>query len=581
LATSGDAPAQSSKPIGRPAETSMSTDEAAREAGRDFIRDIVEADLEAGRTKTVITRFPPEPNGYLHIGHAKSICLNFGIAQEFGGRCHLRFDDTNPTKEEQEYIDAIEADVRWLGFDWGKHLYHASDYFETLYEWAEHLIRAGKAYVDDQNQEEMRASRGTLTEPGRNSRFRDRSVEENLGLFRRMRAGEFRNGARVLRAKIDMASGNINLRDPVLYRILHATHPRTGDKWCIYPSYDFAHGQSDAIEHITHSICTLEFEDHRPLYDWFIENLPVPSRPRQYEFARLNITYTVLSKRVLTQLVRDGHVSGWDDPRMPTIAGLRRRGVPPAAIRDFVRRVGVAKANSTVDYGMFEFSVREALNKTAQRRMGVLRPLKVVIENYPEGQVEELEAVNNPEDEGAGTRKIRFSRELWVERDDFMENPPKAFFRLSPGKEVRLRYAYFVTCREAVKNAAGEVVELVCTYDPATRGGNAPPDGRKVRATLHWVSAADAVDAEVRLYDQLFAKPDPDATDFAADLNPRSLEVLTGCKLEPALAADNSPEPVQFERQGYFCRDLDSNPGQPVFNRTVGLRDTWAKVSGK
>jgi glutaminyl-tRNA synthetase len=554
---------------------------ATREPGQDFIRDIVKEDLASGKHKTVVTRFPPEPNGYLHIGHAKSICLNFGIAQEFGGRCHLRFDDTNPTKEEQEYIDAIEADVRWLGFDWGKHLYHASDYFETLYEWAEHLIRAGKAYVDDQNQEEMRASRGTLTEPGRNSRFRDRSVEENLGLFRRMRAGEFRNGARVLRAKIDMASGNINLRDPVLYRILHATHPRTGDKWCIYPSYDFAHGQSDAIEHITHSICTLEFEDHRPLYDWFIENLPVPSRPRQYEFARLNITYTVLSKRVLTQLVRDGHVSGWDDPRMPTIAGLRRRGVPPAAIRDFVRRVGVAKANSTVDYGMFEFSVREALNKTAQRRMGVLRPLKVVIENYPEGQVEELEAVNNPEDEGAGTRKIRFSRELWVERDDFMENPPKAFFRLSPGKEVRLRYAYFVTCREAVKNAAGEVVELVCTYDPATRGGNAPPDGRKVRATLHWVSAADAVDAEVRLYDQLFAKPDPDATDFAADLNPRSLEVLTGCKLEPALAADNSPEPVQFERQGYFCRDLDSNPGQPVFNRTVGLRDTWAKVSGK
>ena len=554
---------------------------ATREPGQDFIRDIVKEDLASGKHKTVVTRFPPEPNGYLHIGHAKSICLNFGIAQEFGGRCHLRFDDTNPTKEEQEYIDAIEADVRWLGFDWGKHLYHASDYFETLYEWAEHLIRAGKAYVDDQNQEEMRASRGTLTEPGRNSRFRDRSVEENLGLFRRMRAGEFRNGARVLRAKIDMASGNINLRDPVLYRILHATHPRTGDKWCIYPSYDFAHGQSDAIEHITHSICTLEFEDHRPLYDWFIENLPVPSRPRQYEFARLNITYTVLSKRVLTQLVRDGHVSGWDDPRMPTIAGLRRRGVPPAAIRDFVRRVGVAKANSTVDYGMFEFSVREALNKTAQRRMGVLRPLKVVIENYPEGQVEELEAVNNPEDEGAGTRKIRFSRELWVERDDFMENPPKAFFRLSPGKEVRLRYAYFVTCREAVKNAAGEVVELVCTYDPATRGGNAPPDGRKVRATLHWVSAADAVDAEVRLYDQLFAKPDPDAANFAADLNPRSLEVLTGCKLEPALAADNSPEPVQFERQGYFCRDRDSEPGQPVFNRTVGLRDTWAKVSGK
>ena len=555
-----------------------STETATREPGQDFIRDIVAADLASGKHKTVVTRFPPEPNGYLHIGHAKSICLNFGIAQEFGGRCHLRFDDTNPTKEEQEYIDSIMADVRWLGFDWGEHLHYASDYFETLYGWAEHLIKAGKAYVDDQSPDEMRANRGTLTEPGKNSPFRDRSVEESLDLFRRMRAGEFPNGARVLRAKIEMGSGNINLRDPVLYRILHATHPRTGDKWCIYPSYDFAHGQSDAIEHITHSICTLEFEDHRPLYDWFIENLPVPSRPRQYEFARLNMTYTVLSKRVLTQLVRDGHVSGWDDPRMPTLAGLRRRGVPPAAIRDFVKRVGVAKANSTVDYGMFEFSVREALNRTAQRRMGVLRPLKVVIENYPDGHVEELEAVNNPEDESAGTRLIRFSRELWVERDDFMENPPKKFFRLSPGKEVRLRYGYFVTCKEVVKDAKGEVVELICTYDPATRGGNAPPDGRKVQATLHWVSAADAVDAEVRLYDQLFARPDPDAGNFAADLNPSSLEVLTGCKLEPALAAGNSPEPVQFERQGYFCRDRDSKPGKPVFNRTVGLRDTWAKV---
>jgi len=555
-----------------------STETATREPGQDFIRDIVAADLASGKHKTVVTRFPPEPNGYLHIGHAKSICLNFGIAQEFGGRCHLRFDDTNPTKEEQEYIDSIMADVRWLGFDWGEHLHYASDYFETLYGWAEHLIKAGKAYVDDQSPDEMRANRGTLTEPGKNSPFRDRSVEESLDLFRRMRAGEFPNGARVLRARIDMASGNINLRDPALFRILHAHHPRTGDKWCIYPSYDFAHGQSDAIEHITHSICTLEFEDHRPLYDWFIENLPVPSRPRQYEFARLNMTYTVLSKRVLTQLVRDGHVSGWDDPRMPTLAGLRRRGVPPAAIRDFVKRVGVAKANSTVDYGMFEFSVREALNRTAQRRMGVLRPLKVVIENYPDGHVEELEAVNNPEDESAGTRLIRFSRELWVERDDFMENPPKKFFRLSPGKEVRLRYGYFVTCKEVVKNAKGEVIELRCTYDPATRGGNTPPDGRKVQATLHWVCAADAVDAEVRLYDQLFARPDPDAGNFAADLNPSSLEVLTGCKLEPALAAGNSPEPVQFERQGYFCRDRDSKPGKPVFNRTVGLRDTWAKV---
>jgi glutaminyl-tRNA synthetase len=556
-------------------------DTPTREPGQDFIRDIVQADLASGRHKTVVTRFPPEPNGYLHIGHAKSICLNFGIAEEFSGRCHLRYDDTNPTKEEQEYIDAIERDVRWLGFDWGTHLYHASDYFETLYAWAEHLIKAGKAYVDDQTQEEMRATRGTLTEPGRDSPFRDRSVEENLDLFRRMRAGEFGNGARVLRAKIDMTSGNINLRDPTLYRILHATHPRTGDKWCIYPSYDYAHGQSDALEHITHSICTLEFEDHRPLYDWFIQNLPVPSRPRQYEFARLNITYTVLSKRVLTELVRGGHVSGWDDPRMPTIAGLRRRGVPPEAIRDFVKRVGVAKANSTVDVGLFEFSVREVLNRTAARRMAVLRPLKLVIENYPEAQSEELDAVNNPEDASAGSRKVRFARELWIERDDFMENPPKKFFRLSPGKEVRLRYAYFVTCRDVVKNAAGEVVELRCTYDPATRGGHTPPDGRKVQATLHWVSAADAIDAEVRIYNPLFARPDPDVANFAADLNPNSLEVLAGCKLESALAGDNAGDAVQFERQGYFCRDSDSRPGRLVFNRTVGLRDTWAKVAAK
>ncbi|MFL5002416.1 MAG: glutamine--tRNA ligase/YqeY domain fusion protein [Xanthobacteraceae bacterium] len=556
------------------------TETAVREAGRDFIRDIIEADLASGRHRTVVTRFPPEPNGYLHIGHAKSICLNFGVAEEFGGRCHLRFDDTNPTKEEQEYIDAIEADVRWLGFDWGRHLYHASDYFEQLCEWAEHLIRTGKAFVDDQSQEEMRATRGTLTEAGQNSPYRDRSVEENLDLFRRMRAGEFPNGARVLRAKIDMTSGNINLRDPVLYRILHATHPRTGDAWCIYPSYDFAHGQSDAIEGITHSICTLEFEDHRPLYDWFLENLPVPSRPRQYEFARLNLTYTVLSKRVLTELVRAGHVGGWDDPRMPTLAGLRRRGVPPASIRDFVKRVGVAKANSVVDVAMFDFSVREVLNKTALRRMAVLRPLKVVVENYPEGASEELEAVNNPEDPAAGTRRLRFSRELYVERDDFMENPPKKFYRLAPGREVRLRYAYFITCREAVKNAAGDVVELRCTYDPATRGGNTPPDGRKVQATLHWVSAADAVPAEVRLYNQLFNRPDPDAGNFAADLNPNSIEVLRDAKLEPALAADNPAEPVQFERQGYFVRDADSRPGRPVLNRTIGLRDTWAKVSG-
>ncbi len=552
---------------------------AVAEVGRDFIRDIIEADLAAKRHTTVVTRFPPEPNGYLHIGHAKSIALNFGIAQEFGGRCHLRFDDTNPTKEEQEYIDAIERDVRWLGFDWGTHLYHASDYFEQLYQWAEHLIRIGKAYVDDQSQEEMRIARGTLTEPGRNSPWRDRTIEENLDLFRRMRAGEFPNGARVLRAKIDMASGNINLRDPVLYRILHASHPRTGTAWSIYPSYDFAHGQSDAIEHITHSLCTLEFEDHRPLYDWFLEHLPVPSRPRQYEFARLNLTHTVLSKRVLTELVRGGHVRGWDDPRMPTLAGLRRRGVPPQAVRDFVKRIGVAKANSVVDAAMFDFSVREVLNKAALRRMAVLRPLKIVIENYPEGRSEEIEAVNHPDDPAAGTRRLRFGRELYVERDDFMEHPPKKFYRLSPGREVRLRYAYFITCREVVKNPAGEVVELRCSYDPQTRGGNAP-DGRKVQATLHWVSAADAVPAEVRLYNQLFARPDPNPADFIADLNPGSLEVLTDCRLEPALAAANSDDPVQFERQGYFCRDPDSAPGRLVFNRTVGLRDTWARVSG-
>jgi glutaminyl-tRNA synthetase len=547
------------------------------DVGRDFIRDIVAADVAAGRVADVVTRFPPEPNGYLHIGHAKSIALNFGVAQEFGGRCHLRFDDTNPTREEQEYIDAIERDVRWLGFDWNGHLYHASDYFERLYEWAEHLIRAGKAYVDDQSQAEIRATRGTLTEPGSNSPFRERSVEENLDLLRRMRAGEFPNGARVLRARIDMTSGNINLRDPVLYRILHAEHPRTGKTWSIYPSYDFAHGQSDAIEGITHSLCTLEFEDHRPLYDWFLENLPVPSRPRQYEFARLNLSYTVLSKLVLTELVRGGHVSGWDDPRMPTIAGLRRRGVPPSALREFVRRVGVAKANSVVDLAMFDHAVREVLNRTALRRMAVLRPLKIVIENYPEGASEELEAVNHPDNPSAGTRRIRFGRELYVERDDFMENPPKKFYRLSPGHEVRLRYAYFITCREVVKNAAGEVTELRCTYDPATRGGNAP-DGRKVQATLHWVSAADAVSAEVRLYNQLFAKPDPNAGDFAADLNPNSLEVIADAKIEPALAADDADAPVQFERQGYFYRDPDSKPGRLVFNRTVGLRDTWAKV---
>ena len=561
-------------------DVSATADQAA-EAGRDFIRDIVQADLDAGRVKEVITRFPPEPNGYLHIGHAKSICLNFGIAEEFGGHCNLRFDDTNPAKEEQEYIDAIEADVRWLGFDWGKHLYHASDYFEQLYAWAEDMIRAGLAYVDDQSADEMRENRGTLTEPGKNSPFRERSAEENIDLFRRMRAGEFPDGARVLRAKIDMSSGNINLRDPVLYRIIHAPHPRTGTTWKIYPSYDFAHGQSDAIEGITHSICTLEFEDHRPLYDWLIEHLDVPSRPRQYEFARLNLTYTVLSKRVLTTLVRDGHVSGWDDPRMPTLAGLRRRGVPPGSLRDFVKRIGVAKAYSTVDVGMLEFCIREELNRTALRRMAVLKPLKIVIENYPEGQTEELEAINHPDDAAAGTRKLTFSRELYVERDDFMEDPPKKFFRLAPGREVRLRYAYFVTCREVVKDASGEIVELRCTYDPETKGGNAP-DGRKVKATIHWVSAADSVKAEVRVYNPLFAKPDPKAGEnFTDDLNPDSLEVLSEARLEPALLQAAEGVPVQFERQGYFCRDRDFTTERPVFNRTVGLRDTFAKDMAK
>jgi glutaminyl-tRNA synthetase len=555
------------------------TEPVTSEAGRDFIRDIIQADLASNKHKQIVTRFPPEPNGYLHIGHAKSIALNFGIAQEFAGKCHLRFDDTNPTKEEQEYIDSIQADVHWLGFDWADNLFFASDYFERLYEWAEGLIKAGLAYVDDQSQDQIRETRGTLKEPGKNSPFRERSVEENLDLFRRMKAGEFQNGARVLRAKIDMAAGNINLRDPVLYRILHAHHPRTGDVWCIYPSYDYAHGQSDAIEGITHSICTLEFEDHRPLYDWLLDKLPVPSHPRQYEFARLNLTYTLLSKRVLTQLVREGHVAGWDDPRMPTIAGLKRRGVPPAAIREFVKRIGVAKANSVVDVGMLEFCIREHLNKTAQRRMAVLRPLKVVIENYPEGQDEELEAVNHPDDPTAGTRKIKFGRELYIEQDDFMENPPKKFFRLSPGNEVRLRYAYFIRCREAVKNAAGEIVELRCTYDPATKGGNAP-DGRKVKATMHWLSAKDSIPAEIRIYNQLFARPNPDAGNFAADLNPQSLEILQDARIEPAISTSNSPEPIQFERQGYFARDPDSTAERPVFNRTIGLRDTFAKEVG-
>jgi len=547
----------------------------------DFIREIVAADIVAGKIEAPVTRFPPEPNGYLHIGHAKSICINFGIAQEFGGRCHLRFDDTNPTKEEQEYIDSIQEDVRWLGFDWGPHLYYASDYFEQLYEWAEHLVREGKAYVDDLSADETREYRGTLTEPGRESPYRNRPVEENLDLFRRMRAGEFPDGARVLRAKIDMASPNIMLRDPVMYRILHAAHPHAGDKWCVYPTYDFAHGQSDAIERITHSICTLEFDVHRPLYDWFLENLPVPWRPRQFEFARLNLSYTMLSKRRLLQLVDEGRVRGWNDPRMPTLSGIRRRGYPPEAIREFAGMTGVVKRESIVDYALLEHCVRAHLNAAAQRRMAVLRPLRVVIENYPEGQVEEFEAINNPENPAAGTRPAPFSRVLFIEQEDFMEDPPKKFFRLAPGREVRLRYAYFITCREAVKDAAGQIVELRCTYDPATRGGNAP-DGRSPKATLHWVSAAHAVPAEVRLYEYLFKRPDFHAADdFVAELNPNSEQVLTGCRLEPSLANLPVGARVQFERVGYFCVDPDSQPGRPVFNRTVTLRDTWAKIQAK
>ena len=524
----------------------------------DFIREIVAADVRSGRHSTIVTRFPPEPNGHLHIGHAKSICLNFGIARDFGGRCHLRFDDTNPVKEEQEYIDAIERDIRWLGFDWGEHLHHASDYFEQLYDWGVHLIRNGDAYVDDLSADEIREHRGTLTEPGRNSPWRDRPVDESLDLFARMRAGEFPNGARVLRAKIDMASPNINMRDPVLYRILHAAHPRTGDAWRIYPTYDFAHGQSDAIEGVTHSICTLEFEAHRPLYDWLIEHLPVPSRPRQYEFARLNLTWTVLSKRFLLRLVDEGRVRGWDDPRMPTISGLRRRGFPAEGIRDFAEMVGVTKTDSMIEYGLLEHAVRAVLNRTAPRRFGVLDPLKVVIENYPDGRTEEVEVPNNPEDPSAGTRNVPFGRELWIERDDFMEEPAPKFFRLAPGREVRLRAAYFITCQDVVKDAAGRVTELRCTYDPETRGGDAP-DGRRPKATLHWVSAANAVPAEVRLYDHLYTRPDPGASDdLLADLNPNSETVVTGAFVEPSLAGAEPGETVQFERLGYFAADPDS-----------------------
>ncbi|MCE5203244.1 MAG: glutamine--tRNA ligase/YqeY domain fusion protein [Actinomycetia bacterium] len=548
----------------------------------DFLRDIVASDLASGRVREVVTRFPPEPNGYLHIGHAKSICLNFGIAAEFGGTCHLRFDDTNPSKEEQEYIDAIQADIAWLGFDWGDKTYYTSDYFEQLYDWAVYLIKHGKAYVDDLSAEEIREYRGTLTEPGRNSPWRDRSTEENLDLFERMRAGDFPDGYRVLRAKIDMSSGNINLRDPVMYRILHSTHPRTGDAWCIYPSYDFAHGQSDAIEGITHSICTLEFQDHRPLYDWFLTNLPVPSVPRQYEFARLNLTHTVLSKRVLLRLVKEGLVRGWDDPRMPTISGIRRRGFPAQGVRDFAAMIGVARADSVVEIEMLEHAVRDTLNRTAPRRFGVLDPIRVVIENYREGAVEYVDVPNNPEEPDAGTRAVPFSRELLIERDDFMEDPPEKFYRLAPGREVRLRSAYFITARQVVKNAHGDVVELRCTYDPATKGGSAP-DGRRPRATLHWLSAPHAVPAEVRLYDHLFASPYPGTggRDILEDVNPRSETVLRTCVVEPSLAQPVVGQTVQFERLGYFCADPDSTPTMPVFNRTLTLKDTWAKLRAK
>jgi glutaminyl-tRNA synthetase len=541
----------------------------------------VAADIAAGRIAAPVTRFPPEPNGYLHIGHAKSICLNFGIAAEFGGRCNLRFDDTNPAREEQEYIDGIERDVRWLGFDWGENALFASDYFEQLYEWATDLVRRGLAYVDDQTADEIRETRGTLTSAGTNSPWRERSVEENLDLFGRMRAGDFPTGARVLRAKIDMASPNVNLRDPVLYRIVHASHPRTGDAWCIYPTYDMAHGQSDAIEGVTHSLCTLEFEIHRPLYDWLLDHLPVPSHPRQIEFARLTLTYTVLSKRVLLRLVNEGLVRGWDDPRMPTIAGLRRRGFPAEGIRDFAAMVGVAKSDSVIEYGQLEYAVRQVLNRTAQRRFGVLDPLKVVIENYPESRAETVDVVNNPEDPSAGTRAVAFGRELWIERDDFMEEPPPKFFRLAPGREVRLRNAYFITCTGVVKDETGRVVELRATYDPATRGGDAP-DGRRPKATLHWVAAASAVPAEVRVYEHLFSRPEPGTEgDLFADLNPASETIVQGAMLEPALAETPVGETVQFERLGYFTPDPDSRPTALVFNRTLTLKDTWAKVQAR
>ena len=566
-----------------PADATGASMPAPAPAPSNFIRDTIVDDLKTNKYQgRVWTRFPPEPNGYLHIGHAKAICLDFGLADEFGGGTNLRFDDTNPEKEETEYVESIMRDVRWLGFEW-ENLYYASDYFQQLYDWAVQLIKAGKAYVCDLNADEVRKYRGTLTEPGKDSPYRNRPVEENLDLFERMKAGEFPDGSRTLRAKIDMASPNLNMRDPVMYRIVHAEHHRTGDKWCIYPMYDYAHGQSDSIEKITHSMCTLEFEDHRPLYNWFIKELGIfPSQ--QMEFDRLNLTYTLLSKRRLLQLVREDRVRGWDDPRMPTISGIRRRGYTPEAIRNFVANIGVTKTNGTIELAMLEHFVRDDLNKHALRVMAVLRPLKVVIDNYPEGKTEEMEAVNNPEDASAGKRMVPFSRELYIEQDDFREEPPKGYFRLSPGKEVRLRYGYFITAKSVVKNAQGEVVEVHCTYDPATRGGNAP-DGRKVKSTIHWVSAAHAIDAEVRLYDTLFSNPDPsdvpEGKDFTANLNPNSLEIVSHGKLEPSLKDAKAGDRYQFERLGYFCADDDSKPGAPVFNRTVALKDTWAKVEKK
>jgi glutaminyl-tRNA synthetase len=559
------------------------TPPAEAPAQSNFIRDIIVEDLQTNKYGgRVHTRFPPEPNGYLHVGHAKSIHLNFGLAREFGGKCNLRFDDTNPSKEETEYVDSIIEDVRWLGGEWAN-IYYASDYFDQLYAWAVQLIKSGKAYVCDLTAEEVRKTRGTLTEPGQESPYRNRSVEESLALFERMRAGEFPDGSHTVRAKIDMASPNLNLRDPVMYRILHAEHHRTGKKWCIYPMYDFAHGESDSIEKITHSICTLEFEDHRPLYDWYVEQLGI-YHPQQIEFDRLNLTYTLLSKRKLLSLVQNGHVRGWDDPRMPTISGMRRRGYPPEAIQNFCKRIGVSKTNGSTELSLLEYFVRDDLNKRALRVMSVVKPLRVVIDNYPEDQVDQMEAVNNPEDASAGTRLVPFSRVIYIEQDDFREDPPKQYFRLSPGREVRLRYGYFITCTSVVKNDKGEVIEVHCTYDPATRGGNAP-DGRKVKATIHWVSAAHAVDAEVRIYETLFTKEDPndvpEGGDFTSNLNPNSLEILSQSKVEPSLAGAPAGSRYQFERLGYFCVDPDSSPGKLVFNRTVSLKDTWAKIEQK